>query len=155
MRNPKAHTLKTDLTTESAAQYLVFASLLTRRIQESRPGNLLRFDGLYTSKDQNDIGKKFIRFYEDGEVLAVSTDATGATVPQVMSWLTKEGASVQDYPRGTFTRNGKQVRFSTMTKYGEVRYEGEIDGEELKLDVHSLINGRRSRCKYMFERSSG
>jgi len=52
VRNPKAHTLKTDLTPESAAQYLVFASLLTRRIQESRPGNLLRFDGLYTSNDQ-------------------------------------------------------------------------------------------------------
>jgi len=35
IRNPKAHSLTHDLTPIKAAQYLVFASLLARRIEES------------------------------------------------------------------------------------------------------------------------
>lgn len=35
VRNPKAHTLTHDLTELAAAQYLVFASLLARRVEES------------------------------------------------------------------------------------------------------------------------
>jgi uncharacterized protein (TIGR02391 family) len=35
IRNPKAHSLAHDLTPEKAAQYLVFASLLTRRLDEA------------------------------------------------------------------------------------------------------------------------
>jgi len=36
VRNPKAHSLDHDLTPQKAAQYLVFASLLARRIDEAR-----------------------------------------------------------------------------------------------------------------------
>lgn len=36
IRNPKAHSLYTDLTQDRAAQYLVFASLLARRVDEAR-----------------------------------------------------------------------------------------------------------------------
>jgi len=36
IRNPKAHSLTTDLKQDTAAQYLVFASLLARRIEEAR-----------------------------------------------------------------------------------------------------------------------
>lgn len=36
IRNPKAHTLDHDLTELATAQYLVFASLLARRVEESR-----------------------------------------------------------------------------------------------------------------------
>lgn len=35
IRNPKAHTLETNLTKEKTAQYLIFASLLARRIDEA------------------------------------------------------------------------------------------------------------------------
>ncbi|AGB03294.1 TIGR02391 family protein [Methanoregula formicica] len=35
IRNPKAHTLEHDLTEKKAAQYLIFASLLARRIDEA------------------------------------------------------------------------------------------------------------------------
>jgi uncharacterized protein (TIGR02391 family) len=35
IRNPKAHTLQHDLTENTAAQYLVFASLLARRVSEA------------------------------------------------------------------------------------------------------------------------
>ena len=36
IRNPKAHSLTHDLTEQKAAQYLVFASLLARRVEEAR-----------------------------------------------------------------------------------------------------------------------
>ena len=36
IRNPKAHSMTHDLTEMKAAQYLVFASLLARRIDEAR-----------------------------------------------------------------------------------------------------------------------
>jgi uncharacterized protein (TIGR02391 family) len=36
IRNPKAHSLEHDLTEEKAAQYLIFASLLARRIEEAK-----------------------------------------------------------------------------------------------------------------------
>jgi uncharacterized protein (TIGR02391 family) len=39
IRNPKAHSLTHDLTETKAAQYLVFASLLARRIEEAALGN--------------------------------------------------------------------------------------------------------------------
>lgn len=37
IRNPKAHSLESDLDASSAAQYLLFASLLARRIAEAHP----------------------------------------------------------------------------------------------------------------------
>jgi hypothetical protein len=36
IRNPKAHSLNHDLDAERAAQYLIFASLLARRIYEAK-----------------------------------------------------------------------------------------------------------------------
>lgn len=36
IRDPKSHTLKHDLTREKAAQYLIFASLLARRVEEAK-----------------------------------------------------------------------------------------------------------------------
>ena len=36
IRNPKAHTLEHDLTEEKAAQYLVFTSLLARRVEDRK-----------------------------------------------------------------------------------------------------------------------
>jgi hypothetical protein len=152
VRNPKAHSLKTDLNTESAAQYLVFASLLARRIDRSKRGSFLRFDGLYGAVDEDNMWKTYIRFFEDGEVLVYPTVKSVDDVPQIMNWLTKENAPVNDYPRGAFTRDGKQLKFDTSSKYGEVKYEGEIDGETLKLRVHSLINQNRWRSTFVFER---
>jgi uncharacterized protein (TIGR02391 family) len=39
VRNPKAHSLASDLDEATAAQYLVFASLLARRIDEAKAAN--------------------------------------------------------------------------------------------------------------------
>ena len=36
IRNPKAHSLDHDLTAQKAAQYLIFASLLLRRLDEAK-----------------------------------------------------------------------------------------------------------------------
>ncbi|MDA8119644.1 MAG: TIGR02391 family protein, partial [Gammaproteobacteria bacterium] len=36
IRNPKAHSLRHDLDKKTAAQYMIFASLLARRVTEAR-----------------------------------------------------------------------------------------------------------------------
>lgn len=40
IRNPKAHSLETDLNERNTAQYLIFTSLLARRIEESEQNNI-------------------------------------------------------------------------------------------------------------------
>jgi uncharacterized protein (TIGR02391 family) len=143
VRNPKAHSLKTDLNTESATQYLVFASLLARRIDECKLGTFLRFDGVYIAEHYG-AQKTYIRFYEDGEVLVYlkRRRTPRKRPPPLMNWLTKENAPTEHFPRGTFRRNGKHLKFSTITESNEVKYddkyEGEINGERLKLTRHRL-----------------
>lgn len=43
IRNPKAHSLETDLNEIKTIQYLVFASLLARRVDEAHKGKKIRF----------------------------------------------------------------------------------------------------------------
>jgi uncharacterized protein (TIGR02391 family) len=113
IRNPKAHSLQSDLDMNSAAQYLAFASLLARRVELARLGHFIRFDGLYISYTND--GMSCLRFYEDGAVLSVSigagqiTQIPPAEVAKIMGWLTKENASARDYPRGTYTQDKNLV----------------------------------------------
>ena len=156
IRNPKAHTLQTDLTIESAAQYLVFASLLARRVEAARLGNFLRFDGLYIASGNE--GSKCLRFYESGEVLAMSVGTSSspvssqADVAQVMTWMTKEASLDKDYPRGTYNLDKDRLKFSTQTQHGNVEYEGEIYAGNLRLQTYSQINGYRSEKEFVFIR---
>ena len=151
VRNPKAHSLRNDLDDISAAQYLVFASLLARRVEAAILGNVLRFNGLYISTPESHSGLNCLRFYEDGEVLSVSTSAGKADLPQIMSWFTKENAVARDYARGTYVRNGNKVDFSTKSKYGEIEYQGEIKKEKIKIRWHALAINRRGESEYTFQ----
>lgn len=154
VRNPKAHSLQSDLDAISAAQYLVFASLLARRVEAATPGNILRFDGLYMAAGPDPGDQQYLRFYEDGEVLMVSTESdedADDDVLKIMRWLTKENGVVKDFPRGTYTQNGNRIEFSAKSRSGEVVYQGEIRGETLQLCIHSRANGRRSEREFTFK----
>lgn len=156
IRNPKAHSLRTDLTTESAAQYLVFASLLARRVEAAKLGDFLRFDGLYIASGNE--GSKCLRFYEDGEVLAISVGTTSspvssqADVTQVMTWMTKETFLAKDLSRGKYVLDKNRLTFFTESQYGKVEYEGETRDGNLQLNSYSHINGHRSDSEYVFVR---
>lgn len=156
IRNPKAHSLRTDLTTESAAQYLVFASLLARRIEAAKLGAFLRFDGLYVASGNE--GSKCLRFYEGGEVLAMSVGtitspvSSQAEVAQVMTWMTRESFAAKDWPRGTYTLDQNRLVVVTQSRYGKVEYEVEIQAGNLRLQSYSHVNGHRSDMEYAFIR---
>jgi uncharacterized protein (TIGR02391 family) len=159
VRNPKAHSLQNDLDSVSAAQYLVFASLLARRVEAAVPGNFLRFDGLYVSTETNHKSGQFVRFFEDGEVLVVSiggdeedeeAEQDDDDIPMILSWLTKERAGVYDYPRGNYVQNGNRLEFSAKWRSGEIKYQGEIRGETLFLIVQG--GGRRGERQYNFRK---
>lgn len=164
VRNPKAHSLRNDLDPASAAQYLVFASLLARRVEAAALGNFLQFDGVYVSADADGKGEQHVRLYEDGAVLVVSTSnddddeedgrVKGDDAPDVarlMSWFTKENADDKGFPQGTYTQTGNRIEFSAKSRHGEVHYEGEVNGATLRLRVHSLINHHRSERVYTFK----
>src|SRR6266436_7433632 len=93
VRNPKAHSLDNDLDRVSAAQYMVFSSLLARRIEAATLGNFLRYDGLYVATEANLKDQRFLRFFEDGEVLVVSIaddeekEQGDDVIPNILSWL--------------------------------------------------------------------
>jgi uncharacterized protein (TIGR02391 family) len=150
IRNPKAHSLITDLDLESAAQYLVFESLLARRVEEAKFGNILRFNGLYVAVNIRDNDTYCLRFYKDGMVLSITIGGTNIDVLKIMTELTKENVLERDYSKGKYNRNGNKINFSTSSKYGTSDYEGEISEKILNLNIHGHTSSFRSFRKYTF-----
>jgi uncharacterized protein (TIGR02391 family) len=158
IRNPKAHSLNTNLSFESAAQYLVFSSLLARRIEASKMGTYIRYDGLYISELKADGSNKCIRFYEDGSVIAISTkpinldEVTKSEINELLKWMTIENFQDKDYPRGSYTIDKEKIELFTETKLGKVEYKGRILGEKIQLQAFSHINGHKATRVYNFRR---
>lgn len=145
VRNPKAHSLKSDLTEESAGQYLVLSSLLARRIGQAKLA-FPRTNGIYKTSDSVE-SCKILRFYPDGTVISVSVSGES---PEDISWLNLENAKQIGYPIGAYSRTGKSIEFTVKTKLGSVNYDGEIDNLSIHLDIESEINGHRDRRLFKF-----
>ena len=114
------------------------------RPKPDRPAQL-RFDGVY----QDEAGSRtdgwgYCRFYEDGTVIAVTSTGSPS---QVARWFSKEHGHVS---RGRYRVKGRRLTFSATSGSGTVDYTGEIQGDKLTLNVHSHINGNRSRRAYRF-----
>jgi uncharacterized protein (TIGR02391 family) len=150
IRNPKAHSLITDLGIESTAQYLVFESLLARRVEEAKFGNIVRFNGLYVAVDTHDNVTNYLRFYNNGVVLSIVIGSPNIDVPKIMRELTEENALDRDYSRGTYNRNGDKINFSTSSGFGTSDYEGKILGKILNANVHGRTHNLRSLRRYTF-----
>ncbi len=102
----------------------------------------LRYDGLYQSVQQD--SSSYLRFYEDGTVLAVG--AIG-TPEEVAAWLNK---AFQNGSVGQYVIRDSILEFTATSTEGAVDYTGTIDGEELSLDIYSHINGFRATYVYHF-----
>lgn len=150
IRNPKAHSIHSDLTEVAALQYLVFASLLARRIDEAKLGNFLRYDGVYMSEGDG-LTIANIRFYEEGEVLVCSTPENASAPSKIMNRMRRENP-VQDFAKGTYSRNGSQITFSVTreTIIGEIEYKGDILGDTLRLHIHAHSSGHRAQKEFRF-----
>ncbi len=85
----------------------------------------IRFDGIY----QNEKGRaySYLRFYKDGTVIAASTESE---IEEVLTWFTKEVNSEV----GKFQTDGTNFFFSTISPYGESKYEGTVSNHKNNLD---------------------
>ena len=93
----------------------------------------IRFDGVYYQEGQDSTS--YIRFYDDGTVITVSS--TGTTT-QIKPWFTKYH---KDISTGRFNITGNNISFQSTDKCGSVDYSGKMSNDELLLDIHSNING--------------
>ena len=105
-------------------------------------GNL-RMDGLYRV-DSGDSISGYLRFYSDGTVLRVSSRGPMADVARLL----KKGFAGAG--AGTYKLSGSHISFSTTSKNGTNDFDGTFDGDTLKLDWVSHINGRSGNETYRF-----
>lgn len=119
----------------------------------SEPNNL-KFNGLYQTQRQTtklNIFQKqynwqYLRFYEDGTVIIVSTSGD---LPSISSWFHKDHPNVG---RGNFLKEDDKVKFSILYAEGSVDYQGFIrdDGLTLELTSHSNINSKNFSKPFYF-----
>jgi uncharacterized protein (TIGR02391 family) len=156
MRNPRAHTITTEIDELSAAQCLVFASLLARRVELAITGNLLRFDGLYVDIAKTSDGfREYLRFYADGTVLKASLKISRddlTDLPLIMNRLTRPSAEKFDFPRGRYIRNGNKLELGTEGQEDKVQYEGTIKRGDLDLFFNDYFRGVQGSSCYQFHR---
>lgn len=132
IRNPKAHSLQSDLTIETAAQYLVFASLLARRIESATLGSFLRYDGVYINHKNYSV----LRFFEDGGVAnSELCSAPSISMSDIFSFFSKDNIAIWGILQGTYTRSNDSLTFSVKSTSEIVEYIGEIRGQTLYFHV--------------------
>ncbi|MDQ6623572.1 MAG: hypothetical protein M3Y86_08820 [Verrucomicrobiota bacterium] len=117
-------------------------------------GSSLRYDGLYQADASFKKGNaeeklsNYLRFYEDGTVIDLSSTGTPA---QVNGWFVKGHAGVAE---GTYKLDGQALTFTTTIGTGRaavvVEYSGKIEGDTLVLDSLSHSNQNRSSHTYHF-----
>jgi hypothetical protein len=107
----------------------------------------LRLNGVYRSDKVNDQYGYYIRFFEDGTVLTVSS--TGEA-QQMIDWLTIDRVGSQGVSIGVYELDGKEISFSATSDQGTVDYEGDVLEDGLELDSHSHINDHKGHRVYYF-----
>ncbi len=110
----------------------------------------LQYDGIYQSQVINDGGAPFwqyVRFYEDGTVISVSSTGTPA---EISIWFKKENIANGTFAHGQFEINDSQLIFTTTSANGTVDYVGTFQDEVLTLNSHSNINDVSATRTYTF-----
>lgn len=102
-----------------------------------------RFDGLYLCRD--DAYLSWLRFYEDGLVLQVTTSA--ATPEQVARWMHPTHPHLWS---GRWSLDDDRLTFTATNSYGSVEYDGYVQGDTLVLGYVSRINGHRGQGEWSF-----
>ena len=130
--------------------FFLFPSIMT--FGQEVKNQLLQFNGLYKTeceidKDDYEGTQCFLRFYQDGKVISVSTDCE-ASASDLKEWFNFEN---KDLSIGSYKSKRHKIQVSTTSKAGTVKYRGRIDKNGLiKLRSNSLINGHKDREKYRF-----
>lgn len=132
---------------------LTFAMLFVVSFQTASAGQLkphCRFNGVYQS-EKSEIDDVdcwlYTRFYEDGTVITVSS--TGTPV-EIARWFKKDHIKHKNLSHGLYKIKDGRLTFSSTSAEGTVDYKGTIQKDVLFLDLHSHINGCRSKRTYRF-----
>jgi hypothetical protein len=116
---------------------------------------VLKFDGLYQTKcDYEDVGvegeQQYLRLYPNGIVISVGTDCSG-NAKEIAEWFYLHNNAIDYSSTGSYERDGNKIKFSTVSKAGEVKYKGRIlKNGSLKLRSESLINGFKIKELFKF-----
>ena len=106
------------------------------------------YDGYYVSvPDSNSMSmfKYYLRFYQDGSVIGVTTAGKPANL---VPWFKKENKTPY---KGRYTLSDSTIKFSMTSEQGDVTYEGKLTADnKLMLTVKSLINKYEGKEEYAF-----
>ncbi len=105
----------------------------------------LHYDGVYQS-DRTEDYYSYLRFYPDGTVINVSSTGQPNDLRQ---WFAKGHDGVSS---GKVKLKDKRISFSALSSKGTVDYDGELEGNQLRLHSYSHINEHRRSGLYVFVR---
>lgn len=104
----------------------------------------VRYDGLYRALDRSYNTSGWLRFYEDGTVIGVSS-VFDATPENISQWLKKPYTN-----SGLYIIRGSNIEFSLTSAEGTVDYSGSVSDDALTLRWYSHINGHGGTTEYKF-----
>lgn len=104
----------------------------------------LRYDGLYQSAGLWEGAVVYLRFYDDGTVLSVSSSGRP---DQVAAWFNKAHPSSS---MGKYDLHGSRLEFTTVGKDDTFDYAGSMSGDEIVLTEHSHRNGFATESVFHF-----
>lgn len=143
---------------------LFMSPIIASQAADGAPPPMLRYDGLYRSEphlqkppletaDGSRIAAfvQYARFYADGTFITVGigeSDPRQPTSPDILlRWFNRDHPGIS---RGVWRMDGQSVHMTSISKEGEVRYEGRLLGDTLTLRWHSFINQRDGVQTYTF-----
>jgi hypothetical protein len=120
----------------------------TTNLRRVKTNAFINYNGIYQSEKVNDYWG-YLRFYDDGTVIAVSS--TG-TPKEISRWFNKENSERIEFSTGHYTIENHIITFSVTSSRGTVDYEGIILDDTLILDSYSHINEYQDSQQYDFVR---
>jgi len=95
----------------------------------------LRYDGVYQTQTSSSGQDSFLylRFYSDGQVVAM---ASVWTPEKVASFISRNHPEL---PQGDYRVEGSKVLFTTKGPRGDVDYEGTINESGILFQIHSRV----------------
>lgn len=112
--------------------------------------NDLQYDGVYMSnehKSGNISYRTYIRFYQDGDVIRISS--TGSPT-DLRKWFSKENQNQWLFRGKISTIEGNRISFSVRDNKGSIDYSGQIEGDTINLSSYSHMNKNQSNDIYSF-----
>lgn len=114
-------------------------------------GSRVFYDGFYKAFIDENTVVWWLRFYENRTVICTKT--ANMTEFDLAKWFYKDSER-RGIAIGKFEISGSKIKFSCISPNNTVNYTGTIEGNTLKLDVHSLADDFQTSLTYIFRKST-